>query len=336
MDAASATCPSRQIQVSDDLDLDFDTDVTELETFGSMSKCLKVLKSESTPAKRVTVPKSLLKLSNMGKETLSHMHPGEEGRSIVHKQRDTAFICGQNLNKTPSSSGGVLGLDCEENSSLCGFKLMEVKTNSKSACVVKEEIQDNNTLLSSSDKNDIFQEQADVAKDKTNLVSCYSDTDEEPLLIDTENKASDNLESSEVAFHQGPGADTPVADTPESVQALPEKLADPSENSDKKVKASKKRCQRLSKEFDPVGQILQMQTELLKSPPPQNQGQPLVNSERSLNPTLPQSCPSLNSSVSSTPEDRQSTTADTRGLPKFICSSLHQGFKKGECFDWLC
>ncbi|KAJ6664341.1 hypothetical protein lerEdw1_008560 [Lerista edwardsae] len=330
MDVASETCPGRQIQVSDDLDLDFDTDVTELETFGSSSKCLKVLKSESTPAKHVNEPKSLSKPSNMGKETLSHMHTDEEGRSTVHEQRDTAFICRQNLNKIPSLSGGVLGLDCEENSSL---KLMEVETNSKRAHVVKEEIQDNNTLLSSSDKNDTFQEQADVAKDKTSLVSCYSDTDEEPLLIDTENKASDNFESSEVAFHQGPGADTLVADTPESVQALPEKLADPSENSDKKVKASKKRCQRLSKEFDPVGQILQMQTELLKSPPPQSQGQSLMNSERSLNPTLPQACPSLNSSVSCTQEDRQSTTADTRGLPKFIWSSLHQGFKKGLLWD---
>ncbi|XP_066492625.1 little elongation complex subunit 2 [Tiliqua scincoides] len=331
LEAASEPCPSRHVQVSDPLDLDFDTDVTELETFGSSSKCLKASKLESTPAKHANVPKRLSKPSDVGKQTLSHVNTGGEERSTVSEQRDTAFICGQNLNKTPLLSGGVLGLDCEENSSLGGLKLMEADPKCKSTCVVKEEILDNNALLCSTDKNDTFQEQADVVKDKVSLVSCYSDTDEEPLVIDTENKAIDNFESTAVALHQGPVADTP--ESPCSVQVLPGKVTDPSENSDKKVNASKKRSQRLSKEFDPVGQILQMQTELLKSPPPQSQGQPQANHERSLNPTLPQACPPLKSSESSTQEDRQSTTADTSSLPKFIWSSLCQGFQKGLLWD---
>lgn len=317
------------MQVSDTLDLDFDTDFTELETFGSMSKCLKASKSESAPAKPANVPHCLSKPTDVGNQTLSHLNAVGEERNKVTEQSDTAFTCGQNLNKFPSLSGGALGLDCEENSSLGNFKRLDAEPKCKSDYAVKEEILNNNALLVSADKNDAFQEQAAVNKDKISLVSCYSDTDEECLVVDTENKANDNFETTVIGFHQGHVAETP--ESPCSVHPLPEKVADPSENSVKKVNASKKRSKRLSKEFDPVGQILQMQRELLKCPPPQSPGQPQSNPERSLNTTVSQAYPPLKSSESSTQEDSHSTTADTNSLPKR--TSLGKGFHKGKCID---
>ncbi|XP_061451038.1 little elongation complex subunit 2 isoform X2 [Rhineura floridana] len=376
------TFQGRLMQVSDSVDLDFETDVTELETFATVSKHLHSSKSENVPAKpailsqvlsqhlkiekapvlnmnsgtrfqtsnsvgvdfdtnvsevisKLSKPESaptkpanvseiLSKHLKMEKESVWDVNSGVgEGRRKAAEQR-AEFSTEQNFNKAPISSSGVLGLDCKENASVTGSKLMELEPDDKRVAVVKEDTLDNNTFLTS-DKKENFKGEADVAKDaSSSVLSCCSDAEEESLIIDTEYRNDADCESSVITTDQHSEEDT--HESPCCKQPLSEKLADLSNISVQEMTAPQKTRKRLSKEFDPVGQILKLQTELLRPPSPNLQQQPQVNSEINLNPA-----PSLGhppSKVSSAMEPRQSTTADTGNLPKVTWTSFFQGSQK--------
>ncbi|XP_053128988.1 little elongation complex subunit 2 isoform X2 [Hemicordylus capensis] len=170
-----------------------------------------------------------------------------------------------------------------------------------------------------------------VAEGRSSIPSCCSDTDEEPLIIDTAGRNHDNAKSSPVPSNQEPIIDPP--EIPCTQQPLSGKLGVPAEIPDQEVNASKKPCQRLSKKLDPVGQILKMQTELLRVPSPKGHGQAQMNSERSLNRTPCQECPTSKASSSSALEPGSSTTADTGSSRKFTWTSCFQGSQKGLLWD---
>ncbi|XP_053222184.1 little elongation complex subunit 2-like isoform X3 [Podarcis raffonei] len=368
-------CQGRRLQVPDSVDLDFGTDVTELETFGSVSKHSNASKLDNIPAKPASISSEHVKMEkapvlNMNSGTSSqtsdsisldihtnvtlttkpsapesspvkHEYMSKilskhlkmekesawevnsdvgEGRSKGPEQR-VELSTEQDFNRTPASSGGVLGLDCEAISSVKGFNSMEIEPDGKRVVYVKDDTLDKNTLLTS-DKKDNFKEGglAYVAKDdNSSILSCCSDTDEESLIIDTGHKNGTDCESGVVASNQGPEAVTP--ESPCSNQALLGKLT---RIPVQEMAVSKKDCEQMSKEFDPVGQILKMQAELLRPPSPHRQEEPQMNSERS--PAPSQGYPP--SKVPSAMEPKQNTTVDTSNLPKVTWTSYFQGSQK--------
>ncbi|XP_042329367.1 little elongation complex subunit 2 isoform X2 [Sceloporus undulatus] len=316
------TCRGREVQVADSADLHFDIDVTELETFASTSKFLNTSKPEGTRGKPTNIPKILSEHLKMEKEAAWDMN--REGSTKAMEQRARSHSSG-NFNNTLPLHGDVLGSDCNENSSVKRVKLMETKPDD-------ERDKDSNTFSSSLGIKNNLKEGVDVVKDDSSAVlPCCSDADEESLIIDTECKNSSRVESGVIVSDQGPKLDI----APCSRGALPGKLDDSSEDREKnnpqnepgiqgrrepqqETNAPRKPCRRLSKKFDPVGQILKMQTKLLKPPSLDRQGQPEANVERTLNPSPSQENPVLKVSASSTPAPEQSTAADPSSSPKGV------------------
>lgn len=313
------------MQVSDSSDIFFDADITEVETFGSTSKLLEASKSGCSSVKPISnAPMEPLKTE---RELADICRGFEEGRSKSDEKSSTANTSGKPFSKSPSSSS-ALGTNCEENPLLQGFESMEVDSDVKKVTGVKEKALDNN-VLNSSDKSSSLKKDADVATvTKVNIPSS-SDTDDEPLVIDTEYKQNDSFNVNTIPSNQDPVVDT--LEPPCSGKVLSEPLVVPSDaTTNQETNDPHKSFQRLSKELDPVGQILKMQTELLKSPP---QGQPQVISEKSLNPPS-QVHPILPPSVASAPGPAQITAADTSSSPIGTWASHFPGSRKGERVCW--
>ncbi|XP_054858765.1 little elongation complex subunit 2 isoform X2 [Eublepharis macularius] len=299
------TCQGRPMQVFDSMDLDFDTDVTEFETFGSTSKSLKVSEKQSAPAKPANPSKiQLEELLKMEERLLAEVSSSTgERRNQVSDHLASTHSGGQNSDRTPST-GRVLGLDYKGDSSCQSFESMEVGLSGKGgAAAVKE------------DKND----------NKPSLSSYQSDTDEEPLVIDTECKNTNNTKPR-----------SSVADSPElpcPTQDLSGAVADPPEVPDPETNTSQKSCQKLSEGFDPVQQILKMQTKLLKPLSSNCPGQADVSTANCSNPAPSQTPLLLKESIASALTSGQSTTADTGTLPKSSWLSHFQGSQKGSLWD---
>uniref|UniRef100_A0A452GWI0 Little elongation complex subunit 2 C-terminal domain-containing protein n=1 Tax=Gopherus agassizii TaxID=38772 RepID=A0A452GWI0_9SAUR len=293
-------CQLRRTPSLDHMDLDFDNDVTELETFGATSKPLKTSKMENTPA---NVCKTLSDKLKIEKQLVSTVSSGaEEGTSKVNEQGFSACRNVQNVNKTqlPSSNGDVVWTDSEENSSFKGLNSDEVELNDEQHGTTTNKVLDNCTKLNTLAKTDSFRKESEVTEvNETPISFSNSDTDEERLIIDAECK---NGEYCKAAV-----------------------LANSSESPDQEKTASKKPFKRLSKEFDPLGQILKMQTELLKPPFPKAPEQPLVNCDKSSNPTPNLVPPPSKPTVASSMEP----AANTSSLPKFTWTSHFQGAPKG-------
>ncbi|XP_067390846.1 little elongation complex subunit 2 isoform X2 [Emydura macquarii macquarii] len=278
------TCQLRRIQTPDHKDLDFASDVTELETFGATSELLKTSKTESTPANVCKVLSDKLKIEEQLVSTVSD--GAEEGRSNINEHGYSTCSNMQNVNKTqlPSLNGDVRWTDSEENSSFKGFDSDEVELNDEQHGTATNEILDSCSKLNSWAKTDSFKRESEVAEANEIPVSCCnSDTDEERLIIDTECNSGEYCKATVFSSNPNPPADT--SKLPSPIQTSSSSLANSSESPDKRKAASKKPFKRLSKEFDPLGQILKMQTELLKLPSPKAPEQPLVNCDKSSKPT---------------------------------------------------
>ncbi|XP_020640514.3 little elongation complex subunit 2 [Pogona vitticeps] len=324
----------RQMQVADSVDLDFDTDFTELETFGSVTKTWKASQLEKAPGKLSSTSSILLEHLKGEKEIVRDMKSGRrEGTDKASKEREE-FVSEQHFIKSPPPSGD----DCDENLSVKSFKVMEVETEDEK--VAEEKKIDSKIFLGSSEKTEDFKERTEEARgDRSDALSCPSDTDEESLVIDTECKMGHQLESSKVASDPGLEAETPRSSCSE------EGLGEPLEcqKSDGPQKAPggnepgretdvpRKPSRRLSKECDPLGQILKMQTELLKPPSSGHQGKPEGIPERkTLNPTPSHGC-SLPKALglSSLEPTENVTTAEAR----LSWVTYFQGSQKGVLWD---
>ncbi|NXT74393.1 ICE2 protein, partial [Zapornia atra] len=263
-DMTSDTYQHRKIPLPDDTGMDFDDDVTELETFGASVKLSRTSKMESTfPA--VSNPAKVLSHGlQTGKKNTSTINSGGE------EVKDTISEQGMQL----PSLDGSLCLSPEENSSHKSFNSEDVGL-SKAQHVMTREVLDSEKKISLpnavSDKK-----VSDVAqKTETSTWLCSSDTDEERLIIDTECKNTDCCKTPVPNTVSTTSAETFKSPSPNQISLA--SMTTHSDIMEQEKNTSRKPTRKLSREFDPVGQILKMQTELLKSPSQKAHEQPVVS-----------------------------------------------------------
>ncbi|XP_077174401.1 little elongation complex subunit 2 [Paroedura picta] len=290
----------RQMQVLDPDDLDFDTDLTELETFGSTPRALDISQPQSAPAKPANVPKmGLEELLKMEKRLLAEVSGSTAGSDTVVDDLPAPARSGRpSLNRTPST-GSASGLDGKGGSSCQGHESKAAGPSGKGAAAAQE----------------------DKSGGKRHVPPCESDTDEDSWVIDTESGNANNLQAAMAPSKQSPVAHN--SELPCSAPDLPGNAADPSEVLDHEK--TEKPPGELPEGSDPAGQILKLQTELPEAPPSSSPGRAEASTENCPNP--PPSQTPLESVVS-TLEPEQSAAADTGTLPKVTWLSHFQGAQK--------
>ncbi|NXA33047.1 ICE2 protein, partial [Eudromia elegans] len=293
-DMPSDTYQCRKIPVPDDPGMDFNDDVTELETFGAAAvKLSKSSKVENAFPKVDNAGAVLSRELKTDKNMI--IKGGEEGRNTVSEQ-------GFSVRKMQLPSFDSQCSSLEENSSHKKFHSEEEELEKAQHIKIKE-VSNNETKLNMLSNGVAFRKESDAAQKPKSCVSlCSSDTDEDCLIIDTERKNTDYCKSAVPNIICSVSAET--SKSPSSIHTPSESMTDSSDNTDQGKNASRKPTRRLSKEFDPVGQILKMQTELLKSPSRKSHEQPLVSSDGS------------NSAPPSVPESpKSSVTSNTETVP---------------------
>ncbi|XP_053573325.1 little elongation complex subunit 2 [Bombina bombina] len=236
------------------MEVDFETDVTELETFGSVEKMNKKAKpsdtqtsspdcqtcppaSETKPLessfKKEVIVKSLVSKLKMEKEVIK--------KTIPEKQNDQEMEC------PAPKTGKLLWSDTDEGSSFDGFDSDEIsnpKKNKKGSGT-------------DSDKESKTTKQCT----KQHGTKHQSDSEEDRLVIDIESDKNSKKAITASPKHNSVFS-PPLVCTPDS-QHL-----------------QRKQSKTFSKEFDPVGQILKMQTQLLKPEAKKMHNQNVLNAEK--------------------------------------------------------
>ncbi|NXF29381.1 ICE2 protein, partial [Nyctibius bracteatus] len=274
-DMSSDTYQYRKIPLPDDTGMDFDDDVTELETFGATVKLSRTSKMESTFPTVNNTAKVLSHGLKMGKKNASTINSGgEEEKNTISEQGVSACASMQ----LPSLNG-ILCFSPEENSSHKSFNSEEGGLN-EAQHVMTKEVSGNETKLNTWSNAVSYKKESDAAqKNETYTSLCSSDTDEERLIIDTECKNTDCCKTTVPNTVSHTSAE--IAKSPSPTQIPLASMTDCSGITDQGKNASRKPTRKLSKEFDPVGQILKMQTELLKSPSQKAHEQPVVSCDNS-------------------------------------------------------
>ncbi|NWS99154.1 ICE2 protein, partial [Mionectes macconnelli] len=254
-DVSSDSYQCRKIPLPDDTGMDFDDDVTELETFGASTKLSRTSKVESTfPAVNNTANVLSHGLKMGGKITSTINSGDEEGKGDEQEGSACASL------QLPSLAG-IPGFNPGENS-----PAEPVETGlSKAQSVGTREVLGSgpNPKPLSDAAGD--KEGSDAAQNhETHPPLCSSDTDEERLVIDSEGKNTECSPTTAPPPVCDPSAEPAACHSPTHMPLAG--MADSSDSTDQEKKASRKPSRKLSKELDPVGQILKMQTELLKSP----------------------------------------------------------------------
>ncbi|NWS19973.1 ICE2 protein, partial [Pachyramphus minor] len=256
-DVSSDTYQCRKIPLPDDSGMVFDDDVTELETFGASTKLSRTSKVESTfPAVNNTAKVLSHGLKKEGKNTSSMNSGDEEGKTPLSAQEVSACASLQ----LPSLDG-IPGFSPGENSP---GESVETGLN-KAQSVGTREVLDNETKPDPLSDAVSAKEECDAAQNhETHPPLCSSDTDEERLVIDSECKNTECCQTAALATGCETSAEPAGSPSPSQIPSAG--TADGSDSMEQGKKASRKPTRKLSKELDPVGQILKMQTELLKSP----------------------------------------------------------------------
>ncbi|XP_075016394.1 little elongation complex subunit 2 isoform X1 [Calonectris borealis] len=271
-DMSSDTYQCRKIPLPDDTGMDFDDDVTELETFGATVKLSRTSKMEDTFPTVSNAAKVLSHGLKMGKKNTSTINSGDEEEKNTISEQGVSACAGMQL----PSLDGVLCFSPEENSSHKSFNSEEVGLN-KAQHVMTKEVSGNETELNTPSNAVSYKKESDAAqKNETCTSLCSSDTDEERLIIDTECKNTDCCKTTVPDIVSHTSAETTKSPSPTQIP-----LASMTDCSDQGKNAPRKPTRKLSKEFDPVGQILKMQTELLKSPSQKAHEQPVVSCDNS-------------------------------------------------------
>ncbi|XP_009977797.1 PREDICTED: little elongation complex subunit 2 [Tauraco erythrolophus] len=275
-DMSSDTYQYRKIPLPDDTGMDFDDDVTELETFGATVKLSRTSKMESTFPTVSNTAEVLSHGLKMGKQNISTINSGdEEGKNTISEQGVSACASMQ----LPALDD-ILCFNPEENSSHKSFHSEEVGLK-KAQHVMTKEVLDSETKSNTLSSNAVScKKESDAAQKKETCASlCSSDTDEERLIIDTERKNIDCCKTTIPSTVSHTSAETAKSLSPTRIPSA--SMTDCSDIMDNGKIASRKPVRKLSKEFDPVGQILKMQTELLKSPSQKAHEQPVVSCDNS-------------------------------------------------------
>ncbi|XP_010132071.1 PREDICTED: little elongation complex subunit 2 [Buceros rhinoceros silvestris] len=321
-DMSSDTYQHRKITLPDDAGMDFDDDVTELETFGAAVKLSRTSKMESTFPTVGNAAKVISHGLKTGeKNTSSSINSeDEEGKNTISEQGLSACASMQ----LPLLDG-VLCFSPEKNSSHTSFNLEEVALN-KAEHVMTEEVLDKETKVNTLSNAVNYKEESDAAQRSETFVSlCSSDTDEERLIIDTECKNTDCCRTPvpNTVSHTSAG----TAKSPSPTRISLASITDCSDIVDQGKNASRKLKRKLSKEFDPVGQILKMQTELLKSPSQKAREQPAVGCDNS-NATPAHMPQSPKPSVTSSTEAMPAAASDPNSSSRNTWTWLFQGVPK--------
>ncbi|NXS92105.1 ICE2 protein, partial [Jacana jacana] len=320
-DMPSDTYQCRRVPLPDDTGMDFDDDVTELETFGATVKLSRTSKMESTVATSSNTAKALSHDPKTGKKNTFAINSGdEEGKTTISEQGVSACASMQ----LPPLDGARC-FSPEENSSRESFNSEGVGLN-KPQHIMAKEVLNNETQLNAVSNALSCKKESDAAqKNETNLSLCSSDTDEERLVIDTECMNTDCCKTTVPNAVSHTSAET--AKSPSPTQMPLASTTDGADTTDQGKNASRKPTRKLLKEFDPVGQILKMQTELLKSPSQKTHEQPVVSCDHSTaTPApVPQSPkPLVTSSTESVPASASNPNTSSRntwtwlfhGVPK--------------------
>ncbi|NWR50712.1 ICE2 protein, partial [Regulus satrapa] len=318
-DVGSDTYQCRTIPAPDDTGMDFDDDVTELETFGATATLSRTCKKQSTPPAASNTTKMLSPGLKMGEKNSSAMNSGdEEEKATLPEQEGSAHASVQlpSLDGLPCFSPREHFLWKSSQSLEAGL--------SKAQDDMTKEVLDNETKLNPPSVAVSSEKEPDAQAKETYRSLCSSDTDEERLVIDCQSKTTACCKPALPTTVSYTSAETTRSPSP--TQGPLASLSDCSDNMDQGKKASKKPPRKLAKEVDPVGQILKMQTELLKSPSRKTH-QPVVSSDNSnsVPAQLPQSPQTLlTSSAETMPAPASSATGSSRntwtwlfeGVPK--------------------
>ncbi|NWS76405.1 ICE2 protein, partial [Crotophaga sulcirostris] len=322
-DMSSDTYQYRKIPLPDDTGMDFDDDVTELETFGATVKLSKTSKMDSTFPTTSNTAKVLSNGIKMGEKNTSTINSGsEEEENTVSKQGVSACA-----NMQVPSLDGVPCFSPEENSSHKSFNSEEVGLN-KAQHVMTKEVLGNETKLNVIPNAVSYKKESGVAvKNEIYTPLCSSDTDEDRLIIDTECKNIDCCKINVPSTVSHTSAET--AKSPSPTQIPLAGMANGSDVTDQGKNVSRKATRKLSREFDPVGQILKMQTELLRSPSKKSHEQAVASCDNS-NATpahVPQSPkPLVTTSTGGVP----ATTSNPNSSSRNTWTSLFQEVPKGK------
>ncbi|NXB11822.1 ICE2 protein, partial [Cnemophilus loriae] len=319
-DVCSDTYQCRTIPLPDDTGMDFDDDVTELETFGATTKLSRTSKMESTFPAVSNTAKILSHGLKMGGKNSSAINSGDEDERNTLSEQEGSACASMQL----PSLDGIPCFSPQENSPCKSFQSVEVGLN-KAPDVMTKEVLDNETKLNPLSVAVTSEKEPDAAQKKETYTSlCSSDTDEERLVIDSECKTTACCKPAVPTTVSCALAET--ARSPSPTQSALASVTDCSDTMGQGKKPSKKPPRKLSKELDPVGQILKMQTKLLKSPS-QKPHEPMVSCDNSnAVPTqLPQSPKTLvTSSTETVPAPASNPTGSSRntwtwlfeGVPK--------------------
>ncbi|XP_015982333.2 little elongation complex subunit 2 isoform X3 [Rousettus aegyptiacus] len=315
----------RKIETLENLDLDFDDDVTELETFGVTT---------TNPSKSPS-PESISTVHNMTDTTTA---PSAATTPVVPIAPDTSAhsrslsqILMEQLQKEKQLVTGIdddpeeyKNKDDQEGFVPCGEK---VSDNSDKSMMQDSDLKtpdalqlESSTENETSNENDMatdmvytderpnVPENTENSKEKTatseaakteDIVLCNSDTDEDCLIIDTECQKNSNEMTANVSANL---SSKPASPNSSLGQASVETQTNT--NTTCSLEEScvlKKPIKRVYKKFDPVGEILKMQDELLKPVSRKIPELPLMNIENSKQPPVSEQ-PSVPSDASNWPK----------------------------------
>lgn len=315
----------RKIETLENLDLDFDDDVTELETFGVTT---------TNPSKSPS-PESISTVHNMTDTTTA---PSAATTPVVPIAPDTSAhsrslsqILMEQLQKEKQLVTGIdddpeeyKNKDDQEGFVPCGEK---VSDNSDKSMMQDSDLKtpdalqlESSTENETSNENDMatdmvytderpnVPENTENSKEKTatseaakteDIVLCNSDTDEDCLIIDTECQKNSNEMTANVSANL---SSKPASPNSSLGQASVENQTNT--NTTCSLEEScvlKKPIKRVYKKFDPVGEILKMQDELLKPVSRKIPELPLMNIENSKQPPVSEQ-PSVPSDASNWPK----------------------------------
>ncbi|XP_049629587.1 little elongation complex subunit 2 [Suncus etruscus] len=297
LDMSCEVNESRKIETLENLDLDFNDDVTELETFGatttkpSQSPCPESNNMVPRSADTVTVPVTAPAAVVPGAP------PGSHSRSLSQilleqLQKEKQLVTGVDSGPEESKvKDGPEFASPDENSANLDKSLMQDCDLKAPAPLQVESAME----VETSDRNDgVFAherlsipEHADSSKEIT-LTSdtskpqggiCTSDTDEDCLIIDTECQNNSNGKAANADSNLNSNPVNPNSSTAQPSMGNQTNSTGPDESC-----VLKKPIKRVYKKFDPVGEILKMQDELLKPISRKVPELPFMNLENSQQP----------------------------------------------------
>lgn len=308
MDMSHEVNDCRKIETLENLDLDFDDDVTELETFG-----VTTTKPSKSPSPANTSSVANMPDAPRARSAATTPVAPTAPVDISAHSRSLAQILMEQLQKEKQLVTGMDGgpEECknkgDEGVVPCAEK---VSDNSEKPLVQDGDLQTSDALqlgscveMETSNKNDMaadtvcaderlnILESTDNSKEKTvtseaekteDVILCHSDTDEDCLIIDTECQKNSTGKTADVGSNLN---SKPASPNSSSGQASVGNQTNPTCSPEESC-ILKKPIKRVYKKFDPVGEILKMQDELLKPVSRKIPELPLMNTENTKQPPV--------------------------------------------------